>query len=1220
MEKNLGWKILLIIIVALAATWILYPPEKTLRPGLDLAGGTSLIYEIDTQDLTSEEITGLSTRVIDVYRKRIDPTNVQNLVWRPHGNTRFEIQIPLATAEARQKRKVYDQARSNLEDENINPASIMRALKMDPNERSIYFDEFARGSERRRRILDELADTYDKRIAAQQLRDTLQSRLQNAAENIDFAELTPAGLKTLAAEWILLDPNQIEDKLQSLTAGDKNKLSLLTDYIDLYRKWAGVLDELTASETGLNVTYTKALDRLEEINLNMVQFDTILELPLKTKSRRLRLQEIIAAFPDRKGKIDAVVTAFDNYRSLRGRVDDPEDVKRMLKGAGVLEFRILPRTDDEKITADQISTYVQNLRKNGPRLASDDQYVWCELENKNEWNVPDVIVADFGQKYYVLTSSKVDEKMLQEAGQRKWSLKKAYPSTGQMGTRAVGFLLDEVGGNLFWNVTSKNTERPLCILLDGRAISAPNIRSSIRRQGVIEGNFTQLEIEDMVNKLNAGSLPARIIEPPISEKTIGPTIGAENRDRGIKAGIYGLIVIAAFMALYYIGSGLIADFALCLNILFILAMMAFSRATFTLPGIAGIILTIGMSVDANVLIFERIREEQQRGSSLRIAIQNGYSRAFATILDANVTTFITALILYMVASEEIKGFTITLMLGIASSMFTALFVTRVIFRFLLSKRIVRDHLLMLTIIKNPRFDWMRARPVFLAISLLIITGGLFIFFARDDEKNNKCDIEFTGGTNAQITLKPGSQMTKEQVEQKFSTTARELGNEELAAASVYTIGQDNLTYEINTTETNKTTVTISFRNSNDYTPDTIAQAIRNTQENYPGELVNLRVRRDAQSSARFIITTSQINKSLVKAICQEAFAQHDPVVSDPIVNEIVNDAIMTAFADDLRLLDDLEPSIVSVEKITNEMVDQNLELIDFLGGAKILCTVQKSVTLDQLQGRLEDLRFKPDMRHLQWFPYEILGANLKPIESAAAFKSFIFISTQPEAGFRELSTQEWTAFIDNEKNKITAAASLQTSLARVTRIDPSIGKEAKTAAIIAVVLSLLAIVAYIWIRFGAVRYGLAAIIALAHDVAITLGAVVACTYIAPTIFGKALLIGDFKINLEIIAALLTIIGYSLNDTIVVFDRIRENRGKLPTLTPRIITNSINQTLSRTILTSFTTFLVVLIMYIWGGAGLRGFTFAMLIGIVVGTYSSIAIAAPILLIGKKSEGK
>jgi SecD/SecF fusion protein len=170
--------------------------------------------------------------------------------------------------------------------------------------------------------------------------------------------------------------------------------------------------------------------------------------------------------------------------------------------------------------------------------------------------------------------------------------------------------------------------------------------------------------------------------------------------------------------------------------------------------------------------------------------------------------------------------------------------------------------------------------------------------------------------------------------------------------------------------------------------------------------------------------------------------------------------------------------------------------------------------------------------------------------------------------------------------------------------------------LIAIVLAFLAIIVYVWVRFGASRYGFAGVLALVHDVIIATGAVVVCTWVVGSGFGNALLIGDFKINLDIIAALLTIIGFSINDTIVIFDRIRENRGRGGILTPEIINNSINQTMSRTILTTFTAFLVVLIMYIWGGSGLRGFNFTLLIGMISGTYSTIAIAAPIVLLQKK----
>ncbi len=258
------------------------------------------------------------------------------------------------------------------------------------------------------------------------------------------------------------------------------------------------------------------------------------------------------------------------------------------------------------------------------------------------------------------------------------------------------------------------------------------------------------------------------------------------------------------------------------------------------------------------------------------------------------------------------------------------------------------------------------------------------------------------------------------------------------------------------------------------------------------------------------------------------------------------------------------------------------------------------------------------MKDLAYNPYKSLNQDLSEMKPGQLINSFMYVSVDPEAGFRKFSEDEWGRFVYNEKTKLITAMTIQTSLSRVTQIAPSIGNQAKVQALIAICLSLLAIVGYVWIRFGTARYGLAAIAALVHDVCITLGVVVACTYIAETPLGQKLLIGDFKINLAMIAAFLTIIGYSLNDTIVVFDRIRENRGKLANANPEIISNSINQTLSRTILTSTTTFIVVLVMYIWGGTALRGFTFALLIGILVGTYSSIAIAAPILLLGKKNK--
>jgi SecD/SecF fusion protein len=653
--------------------------------------------------------------------------------------------------------------------------------------------------------------------------------------------------------------------------------------------------------------------------------------------------------------------------------------------------------------------------------------------------------------------------------------------------------------------------------------------------------------------------------------------------------------------------------------LFVLAIMAGVRATFTLPGIAGIILTIGMSVDANVLVFERIREEQLKGSSLRIAITNGYQRAFRTILDANLTTFITAAILYWRASEEVRGFAIVLMLGIASSMFTALFVTRVIFDFLLSKRIIKDHLFMLRLIHKPNVNWMRLRPIFFCISFALIAAGLTVFFTRDDAKNNKYDIEFTGGTSVQIHLK--EPLSRQEVEDRI----REIGNDPnnpnpaLATANVYSIGESGKQYEINTTETNKITVIVAFSQQNPQTTDELTTAIEKAQEQFGAELNNLLVTQDTEKPAQFVITTSQMNQSLVKDVLIKAFPEvPEANISEPQIDEVVNNAILTAFADELEIQQNLQPKITSQEKISEELIGSYPELADFLGGVKLECEIERPATLEDINQRLSALQFKPDTQNLNRYPYEILGPNLTTVEPNQPVDSFVYISAEQEAGFRELTEDEWTRFVENETAKVLAAAQLDASLPRVRQFDPSVGAEQKQRALIAIVLSLFAIVTYIWVRFGNVRYGIAAITALVHDVCITLGAVSACTYIAGTSIGEALLIGDFKINLAMIAAFLTLIGYSLNDTIVVFDRIRENRGKARLLNPQIITNSINQTISRTILTSFTTFIVVLIMYLFGGPGLRGFTLAIGFGIIIGTYSSIAIAAPILLLGTKTK--
>jgi len=211
---------------------------------------------------------------------------------------------------------------------------------------------------------------------------------------------------------------------------------------------------------------------------------------------------------------------------------DEQDIQRMIKGAGILEFRILPTTDQPDVDTDEIEGYVELLKSKGPKHVSGDKFVWCEIADFSEWKVLNSIVGQFGDKYYVLASNQTNEILLHSLeGPRAWKLERAFTSTDEMGRRVIGFSLNDKGGILFRKLTGNNIDRPLCILLDGVAISAPSINEAIGKSGIIKGSFTQTDVEDIVNKLNAGCLPARLIEEPISIETIGPSVNQRKPDQ-----------------------------------------------------------------------------------------------------------------------------------------------------------------------------------------------------------------------------------------------------------------------------------------------------------------------------------------------------------------------------------------------------------------------------------------------------------------------------------------------------------------------------------------------------------------------------------------------------------------------------------------------------------------------------------------------------------------
>jgi preprotein translocase subunit SecD len=260
-------------------------------------------------------------------------------------------------------------------------------------------------------------------------------------------------------------------------------------------------------------------------------------------------------------------------------------------------------------------------------------------------------------------------------------LRNARRSQGQFGEPVVNFYLVPSAGNKFADFTAANIGKQAAIVLDGKVISAPVIRSRIRDEGYIEGNFTLESADDLALKLRAGALPASM--KYLEERTVGPSLGRDSVNRGVRAAVSGMLIVMIFMLVYYRLSGLNANVALILNLVILLGAMAYFGATLTLPGIAGVILTIGMAVDANVLIFERIREELRVGKTPRSAVDTGFSRAFGTILDANLTTLIAALFLFQFGTGPIKGFAVTLSIGILASVFTAVFVSRTMYMLVL---------------------------------------------------------------------------------------------------------------------------------------------------------------------------------------------------------------------------------------------------------------------------------------------------------------------------------------------------------------------------------------------------------------------------------------------------------------------------------------------------------------------------------------------------------
>ncbi|MCY2967357.1 MAG: protein translocase subunit SecD, partial [Planctomycetota bacterium] len=366
-------------------------------------------------------------------------------------------------------------------------------------------------------------------------------------------------------------------------------------------------------------------------------------------------------------------------------------------------------------------------------------------------------------------------------------LQKASVTTSQKhGGPAVSFRFNIPGGYRFRDLTTKNAPRQdgsvrlLAVLLNGEVQTAPSINSPIERDGIIESSHFQLdEVQKYVNVLNAGALPIPLKEAPISEFTISPTLGADVQSKGRLSLIVSSAVVLLFMAVYYRTAGMIANIALLMNLLFIVSAMVVMKAAFTLPGLAGLVLSAGMAVDANVLIYERMREELQRGASLRMAISSGFDKAFVAIFDANITTLITAAILWWIGTEQVKGFAVSLFIGLVVNLYTAVYCSRLFFNILERSRLMKKVNFM-NAIGTTNFDFVGKQNIAIAASAILILVGLVAFVARG---TTNYDIDFTGGTSVTMQFEKPQETDKVRDSLETAFNSKNITVEELSPSA-----------------------------------------------------------------------------------------------------------------------------------------------------------------------------------------------------------------------------------------------------------------------------------------------------------------------------------------------------------------------------------------------------------------------------------------------------
>jgi SecD/SecF fusion protein len=748
--------------------------------------------------------------------------------------------------------------------------------------------------------------------------------------------------------------------------------------------------------------------------------------------------------------------------------------------------------------------------------------------------------------------------------------------------------------NVFGQWTGKNVGLPMAIILNDEYKSAPVINSMLTTnvQITLGSGRPRPELEreakSLTTVLQTGSLKIR---PDLEAHTVmGATLAGASRERGILSIIVAFVLVLVFMVVYYRGSGIIANVALLLNLVMLVGFLAFFQAVLTLPGIAGIVLTVGMAVDANILINERIREERRGGRTLRRAVAEGYDRALSAIIDANVTSIITAIFLYNFGSGPVQGFAITLAIGLMVSMFTAVFVTRTIFESLMKGGVIKD-VSAWGSGEPPKVSWIGLRRFFMPLSVIGIVVGLLIFSITD--RYTLYDIDFTGGYKMQAEFhEPTSPDEVKALLAKESSTqvVKVKGFDEqrnpitrtvevpvgpYPGAQVLSVGTEGREVEINVQR-----LFAEHKVGEQEQAQAFQQYVRKILEDrlMPDWLVPQQV--PGQDAPRAINAFTYVapedgaaDEELepISGGFQMRMAFRDPgeVLTADMLREALTDSFPYWVMEDGREVPASPAEKGLVRKVVVRGADSGLKAVRYFD------VWMKSTTAGDKQVEREPTALRQRLA-------EYLGGD--------GFQAFLLKKVgagTPEAkGLEDFGLSQPFPSEDH--------------------IGSSVATKLKNDAILALFLSLIGIIIYIAIRFKSRSMGFAAVLCLFHDVAITLGIVA---------IANSLGVVDAKINLAMVAAFLTLVGYSVNDTVVIFDRIRENRGKRPTLTAELIDASINQTLARTIRTSVTFLLVCLALFGFNFHQrnvLEGFAFLLILGSVIGTYSTVAISAPLLL--------